>query len=164
MILCHTLRTTGSSRASPLSQFLRESFSYFRRVCVTSEPHTFSVQASPASAEDAWGKAWALDGAGVSRESPQEDAMNRTTFIRSMQSKKRKRNPARKLKIRWEVLGLSKPQESGESASIDSIRQAVSSMASRGLGQGTRSRMKGAAPEEGSQARVRGTRRRGATE
>lgn len=90
--------------------------------------------------------------------------MNKTTFIRSMQSKKRKRNPARKLKIRWEVLGLSGPQENEESASIDSIRQAVSSMASRGLGQGTRSRMKGAASEEGSQTGARGARRRGATE
>lgn len=90
--------------------------------------------------------------------------MNKTAFIRSMQSKKRKRNPARKLKIRWEVLGLSGPQENEESASIDSIRQAVSSMASRGLGQGTRSRMKGAVSEEGSQAGARGARRRGATE
>ena len=90
--------------------------------------------------------------------------MNKTTFIRSMQSKKRKRNPARKLKIRWEVLGLSGPQGNGESASIDSIRQAVSSMASRGLGQGTRSRMKSAASQEVSQARARGARRRGATE
>ncbi|HEX5647979.1 MAG TPA: hypothetical protein VFX56_13495 [Nitrospira sp.] len=92
--------------------------------------------------------------------------MNRTTFIRSMQSKKRKRNPTRKPKIRWEVLGLSGPQGQGhgESASIDSIRQAVSSMASRGLGQGTRSRMKGAASEEVLQARARGARRRGATE
>ena len=90
--------------------------------------------------------------------------MNKTTFIRSMQSKKRKRNPARKLKIRWEVLGLSGPQENEGSASIDSIRQAVSSMASRGLGQGTRSRMKGAASEEGSQTGARGARRRGATE
>jgi hypothetical protein len=64
------------------------------------------------------------------------------------------------------VLGLSGPHGQGneESASIDSIRQAVSSMASRGLGQGTRSRMKGAASEDVSQARVRGVRRRGATE
>jgi hypothetical protein len=89
--------------------------------------------------------------------------MNRTAFIRGMQSKKRKRNPARKLKIRWEVLGLSGPQGNGESASIDSIRQAVSSMASRGLGQGSRSRMKSQAPEEVSQTRARGARRRGAT-
>lgn len=92
--------------------------------------------------------------------------MNRTTFIRSMQSKKRKRNPSRKPKIRWEVLGLSGPQGqgTGESASIDSIRQAVSSMASRGLGQGTRSRMKSTASEDVSQSRTRGIRRRGATE
>ena len=90
--------------------------------------------------------------------------MNRTAFVRNMQSKKRKRNPARKLKIRWEVLGLSRPQENEESTSIDSIRQAVSSMASRGLGQGTRSRMKGAASEDLSQTRARGVRRRGATE
>jgi hypothetical protein len=90
--------------------------------------------------------------------------MNRAAFVRSLQSKKRKRNPARKLKIRWEVLGLSGPQGNGESASIDSIRQAVSSMASRGLGQGTRSRMKGAASEEVSQPRARGARRREATD
>ena len=92
--------------------------------------------------------------------------MNRTAFIRSMQSKKRKRNPARKPKIRWEVLGLSGPQGrgNGESASIDSIRQAVSSMASRGLGQGTRSRMKGTASEDVPQTSARGTRRRGATD
>ncbi|MBM4127794.1 MAG: hypothetical protein FJ247_10670 [Nitrospira sp.] len=92
--------------------------------------------------------------------------MNRTAFVRSVQSKKRKRNLARKPKIRWEVLGLSGPQGPGhgEAASIDSIRQAVSSMASRGLGQGTRSRMKDAASEEVSQARTRRTRRRGATE
>ena len=89
--------------------------------------------------------------------------MNRTTFVRSMQSKKRKRNPARKPKIRWEVLGLSGPQGNEEATSIDSIRQAVSSMASRGLGQGTRSRMKGAASEEGSPAGARGSRRREAT-
>lgn len=90
--------------------------------------------------------------------------MNKTAFIRSMQSKKRKRNAVRKPKIRWEVLGLSGPQENEASASIDSIRQAVSSMASRGLGQGSRSRMKGAASEEGSPAATRGVRRRGATE
>ena len=90
--------------------------------------------------------------------------MNRTTFVKGMRSKKPKRAPARKLKIRWEVLGLSAPQENEESASIESIRQAVSSMASRGLGQGTRSRMKGAASEESSRAGGRGVRRRGATE
>ena len=90
--------------------------------------------------------------------------MNRTAFIRSMQSKKRKRNPARKLKIRWEVLGLSGPQGNEEATSIDSIRQAVSSMASRGLGQGTRSRMKRTVSEEIPQTSRRRAGRRGATE
>ena len=92
--------------------------------------------------------------------------MNRTAFVRSVQLKKRKRNRARKPKIRWEVLGLSGSQRlgHGEVASIDSIRQAVSSMASLGLGQGTRSRIKGAASEEVSQVRARMARRREATE
>jgi len=90
--------------------------------------------------------------------------MNRTAFIKNMQSKKRKRTPARKLKIRWEVLGLSAPQETEESTSIESIRQAVSSLASRGLGQGVRSRAKDRSSEEMPQADDRKIRRRETTD
>lgn len=86
--------------------------------------------------------------------------MNKTAFIKNMQSKKRKRTPVRKLKIRWEVLGLSAPQESEESTSIESIRQAVSSLASRGLGQGVRSRAKAAPSEEMPSTDERRIRRR----
>jgi len=86
--------------------------------------------------------------------------MNRTAFIKNMQSKKRKRTPARKLKIRWEVLGLSAPQEREDSASIDSIRQAVSSLASRGIGQGVRARVKNEPSEEMPESNSRGIRRR----
>ena len=86
--------------------------------------------------------------------------MNRTAFIKNMQSKKRKRAPVRKLKIRWELLGLSAPQEGETSASIESIRQEVSSLASRGIGQGVRSRLKNGSSEEVSQIDERRIRRR----
>ncbi|MDH5667452.1 MAG: hypothetical protein OEY86_05505 [Nitrospira sp.] len=86
--------------------------------------------------------------------------MNRTAFIKNMQSKKRKRAPTRKLKIRWEVLGLSAPQERDDSASIDSIRQAVSSLASRGIGQGVRARAKNEPSEEMPESNSRGIGRR----
>lgn len=90
--------------------------------------------------------------------------MNRTAFIKGMQAKKRKRAPVRKPNIRWELLGLSAPDEGRETASIESIRQAVSLMASRGLGQGVRSRTKGVESEDARQDGVRGVGRRGATE
>lgn len=90
--------------------------------------------------------------------------MNRTSFIKQMQSKKRKRTGATKLKIRWELLGLSAPQGTESSASIELIRQEVSSLASRGLGQGARSHKKDPVTEEAPQTGARGVRRRGATE
>ncbi|MCP9460526.1 MAG: hypothetical protein NNA19_09635 [Nitrospira sp.] len=90
--------------------------------------------------------------------------MNRTAFIKGMQAKKRKRTPARKPNIRWELLGLSAPDEGKEPVSIESIRQAVSSMASRGLGQGARSRTKAVESEDVRQVGARRVGRRGATE
>jgi len=86
--------------------------------------------------------------------------MNRTAFVKGMQSKKRKPAPVRKLKIRWELLGLSAPQEKENSASIESIRQGVSSLASRGLGQGVRARAKDVPPEDKPQAATRRGKRR----
>ncbi|MCP9447456.1 MAG: hypothetical protein NNA22_07790 [Nitrospira sp.] len=88
--------------------------------------------------------------------------MNKTTSSKGMGGKKRRRPLARKPNIRWELLGLSAPDEGKEPASIESIRQAVSSMASRGLGQGSRSRMNDAELENVRQIGVRGGGRRGA--
>lgn len=53
---------------------------------------------------------------------------------------KRKNRPAYKPKIRWELLGLSDPDLAEPATSIETIRREVSSLASRGFGQGTRSR------------------------
>jgi hypothetical protein len=80
---------------------------------------------------------------------------------------KKKTRPAYKPKIRWELLGLSDPDLTESTTSIETIRKEVSSLASRGFGQGTRSRLTGQdtkvrgrnRPTSGSQVR-----RRGATE
>jgi hypothetical protein len=77
--------------------------------------------------------------------------------------KKRKRVQVRKPTIRWEVLGLSAP-ENKEVPSIESIRRAVSAMASRGLGQGVRAQAQDVESEGEDLAGARGVRRRGATE
>jgi hypothetical protein len=53
--------------------------------------------------------------------------------------RKRKRTVL-KPKIRWDVLGLQDPQIEGPSVSMEDIRRQVTSLASRGLGPGTRSR------------------------
>lgn len=90
--------------------------------------------------------------------------MNRMALGKGMHSKKRKHVGARKLNIRWELLGLSAPPEGGTQASIESIREAVSSLASRGIGQGARARMKKETSEDGPQGEAHGVRRRGATE
>jgi hypothetical protein len=69
---------------------------------------------------------------------------------------KRKR-PVHKPKICWDSLGL--PSTTHESvASIDEIRRQVTSLASRGFGQGTRSR------SEAKESQGASRRRRGATE
>lgn len=52
----------------------------------------------------------------------------------------RKTRPASKPKIRWELLGLSEPESMESTTSIESIRREVTSLASTGFGQGTRSR------------------------
>lgn len=74
---------------------------------------------------------------------------------RNKSAGKRKR-PVHKPKIRWDSLGL--PATTHESAaSIEEIRRQVTSLASRGFGQGTRSRSEA---KEAAGPR----RRRGATE
>ena len=81
-------------------------------------------------------------------------------------SRKRKRT-VRKTKIRWHLLGLQDPAHTALRPSIEDIRYEVISMASRGLGQGARSRsdVKDASRGSGTRA-IPSThkRRRGATE
>jgi hypothetical protein len=54
--------------------------------------------------------------------------------------KVKKNRGASKPKIRWDVLGLSDPNRSESTTSIETIRREVLSLASRGLGQDTISR------------------------
>ena len=59
---------------------------------------------------------------------------------RADKTRKNRARATRKPKIRWEVLGLPNPLEGNARTSMEDIRRQVSSMASRGFGQGTRSR------------------------
>lgn len=80
---------------------------------------------------------------------------------------KKKVRPSYKPKIRWELLGLSDPRLDETSTPIESIRREVSSLASRGFGQGTRSRstdLDRKAPSRAHQTGSTRARRRGATE
>jgi hypothetical protein len=54
---------------------------------------------------------------------------------------KKRVRPSYKPKIRWELLGLLNPNIEETSTPIETIRREVSSLASRGFGQGTRSRL-----------------------
>jgi hypothetical protein len=80
---------------------------------------------------------------------------------------KKRVRPSYKPKIRWELLGLSNPNIEEVSKPIETIRREVSSLASRGFGQGTRSRS-GTSEGNTSGQIYRATpsrpRRRGATE
>jgi len=80
---------------------------------------------------------------------------------------KKRVRPSYKPKIRWELLGLSNPNIEEATTPIETIRREVSSLASRGFGQGTRSRSgvsKGNASGPIHPANPSRTRRRGATE
>jgi len=80
---------------------------------------------------------------------------------------KRRIRPSYKPKIRWELLGLSNPNVEEVSTPIDTIRREVSSLASRGFGQGTRSRLTTSDGNTASRIHQTGSsrpRRRGATE
>ena len=59
---------------------------------------------------------------------------------RADKTRKNRARATRKPKIRWELLGLPNPIDSSLRTSMEDIRRQVSSMASRGFGQGTRSR------------------------
>lgn len=66
--------------------------------------------------------------------------MNTSEVWKSSKAGKKKTRPSYKPKIRWELLGLSDPSLAEPATSIETIRREVSSLASRGFGQGTRSR------------------------
>jgi len=59
---------------------------------------------------------------------------------RADKTRKNRARATRKPKIRWEVLGLPNPLDNSSMTSMEDIRRQVSNMASRGFGQGTRSR------------------------
>ena len=66
--------------------------------------------------------------------------MKLSTGWRADKTRKNRARATRKPKIRWEVLGLPGPLDASLPASMEDIRRQVSNMASRGFGQGTRSR------------------------
>ena len=91
--------------------------------------------------------------------------MKLSTGWRADKTRKNRARATRKPKIRWEVLGLPNPLDTSLTTSMEDIRLQVSNMASRGFGQGTRSRTAEReakatthAPDSSSK------RRRGATE
>jgi hypothetical protein len=65
--------------------------------------------------------------------------MKLSTGWRADKTRKNRARATRKPKIRWEVLGLPGPLDANLT-SMEDIRRQVSNMASRGFGQGTRSR------------------------
>ena len=66
--------------------------------------------------------------------------MKLSTGWRADKTRKNRARATRKPKIRWEVLGLPGPIDTSQTTSMEDIRRQVSNMASRGFGQGTRSR------------------------
>jgi hypothetical protein len=87
--------------------------------------------------------------------------MNLSTGWRANKTRKTRTRAIRKPKVRWEVLGLPKPLDTSLTTSMEDIRRQVSSLASRGLGEGTHSGL----PERGAKATnlapaSRGKRRR----
>jgi hypothetical protein len=85
---------------------------------------------------------------------------------RADKTRKNRARATRKPKIRWEVLGLPNPlNNSQQITSMEDIRRQVSSMASHGFDQGTRSRTaEREAKTTGHTPDSTRKRRRGATE
>lgn len=91
--------------------------------------------------------------------------MKLSTGWRTDKTKKNRARATRKPKIRWEVLGLPSPLDTSLTTSMEDIRLQVSNMASRGFGQGTRSRTAEREAKTTSHAPDSSSkRRRGATE
>jgi hypothetical protein len=66
--------------------------------------------------------------------------MKLSTGWRIDRTRKNRARPPRKPKIRWEMLGLPNPPDTGMTTSMEDIRRQVSNMARRGLAQSTRPR------------------------
>jgi hypothetical protein len=91
--------------------------------------------------------------------------MKLSTGWRADKTRKNRARATRKPKIRWEVLGLPNPLDASLTTSMEDIRRQVSSMASRGFGQGTRSRTAEREAKTTNPAPdLSSKRRRGATE
>jgi hypothetical protein len=91
--------------------------------------------------------------------------MKLSTGWRADKTRKNRARATRKPKIRWEVLGLPGPLDTSVTTSMEDIRLQVSNMASRGFGQGTRSRTAEREAKTTSHApESNNKRRRGATE
>ena len=76
-------------------------------------------------------------------------------------SAKKKTKPT--YKIRWELLGLSRPDQAQSSLSMDAIRSEVSLLATQGLSERTqRPSAASSANGRGHKRNVAGSRRRGA--
>ena len=114
----------------------------------------YPAPSSPSSFVHA-GDAWLYKGA----------FMKLSTGWRADKTRKNRARATRKPKIRWEVLGLPNPLDTSLTTSMEDIRRQVSNMASRGFGQGTRSRTAEREAKTTSLAPVSASkRRRGATE
>jgi hypothetical protein len=74
--------------------------------------------------------------------------------------KRAKKTSIRKPKIRWQLLGLTDPKSIDNTASIETIRREVSSLARHSFGPNTRLR---SMPDASKSVKTR-SRRRGATE
>ena len=93
--------------------------------------------------------------------------MNMSSVWGANKAARKRKRTVRKAKIRWDRLGLQDPALEGPTVSMEDIRRQVTSLASRGLGPGTRSRS-GAkdspAHSVSDMAAPSRKRRRGATE
>jgi hypothetical protein len=96
-----------------------------------------------------------------------EFPMNLPSVWKDPRAGKKKKTSVHKLKIRWQLLGLTDPRSVDSTSSIEDIRQEVSSLARHDFGPNTRSRS--IAQESKSLGRnhksgANGIRRRKATE
>jgi hypothetical protein len=93
--------------------------------------------------------------------------MKMSTAWGSNKSSRKGKRTVMKTKIPWGILGLQDPDLDSPASSIEDIRRQATSMASRGLGPGTRSRSDAKHPHTHDTANSTPStkkRRRGATE
>ena len=157
--LRNPILTQVSSRDVPSE---REAHTFHRSLCSdawqTDERSNFGIFIQPPHLHHPFphgGDAWFYKGA----------LMKLSTGWRADKTRKNRAQATRKPKIRWEVLGLPTPLDPSLTLSMEDIREQVSNMASRGFGQGTRSRT--AEREAKTTSHVpapTAKRRRGATE